>query len=143
MPPVTDQTLLRYCQTLYDVLEKDAKKVDGYDLVWEGKLIAVFGNLGISNSHYSKVMSTMYEIGSIEMIRRGARGVQTLIALHARPSLEHVHKATSHDRGLTPSSESAKLERRVKELERRLEGIDVRLMLGNHEERVRKLEGRK
>ena len=45
MPPVSNETLLRYCITIYDLLAKDAKKkkVDGkFVQLWEGKLVETF-----------------------------------------------------------------------------------------------------
>lgn len=140
MPPVTDETLLRYCLSLYHVLEQDAKPADGYKLLWEGKLVALFSSLSISNAHYRKVFDTMYETGCIEMVRRGARNVPTQIALHGKPTADNVKGVVSLDRGLTPPTDSAKLERRVKEIEGRLQGINVHQLAKNYNERIQALE---
>lgn len=140
MPPVTDETLLRYCLSLYHALEVEAKPSNGYKLLWEGKLIALFSSLGISNAHYRKVFDTMYEAGCIEMVRRGARNVPTQIALHGKPTGDNVKAVVSLDRGLTPPTDSAKLERRVKEIEGRLQGIDVHKMVHSTDERLKALE---
>lgn len=140
MPAVTDETLLRYCLLVYHALEKDAKPDNGYNLLWEGKLVALFSSLGISNAHYGKVLKTMYEIGCLQQVRRGARNVSSLIALHGEPTEAHIKGVVSLDRDLTPPSDSAKLERRVKEIEGRLQGIDVHKMVQSTDERIRVLE---
>lgn len=140
MPAVTDETLLRYCLSLYHELERDAKPANGYKLLWEGKLVALFSSLSISNAHYRKVFDTMYEAGCIEMVRRGARNVPTQIALHGKPTGDNVKAVVSLDRGLTPPTDSAKLERRVKEIEGRLQGINVHQLVKNYNERMLALE---
>lgn len=137
MPPVTDATLLRYCCTLYDLLETTASEAE-LGNVWEGKITEVFKDTGISNSHYGKVMDVFYRCGAAEQLRRGARGAPTQILLKARPDEEMI--ASVFTPGLTSDTPHAMLMRRIEVLERRLQGIDLVKLLDNFEKRLRRVE---
>lgn len=141
MPPVTKDTLLRYCQSVYDALAENAKPTPDYDLLWSGKIIELYAGLGISNAHYGRIMDTLYEIGSVEQVRRGARGVTTLIALHERPAnLDGVRGFGGSD--LTKPSASDILSQRVEVLERRLAGIDLKVALKDIHDRLSEVESK-
>ena len=143
MPPVSNETLLRYCLIIHGILEKDAKrkKVDGkFIQLWEGKIVEAFAGSGVSNAFYGKVLNTLYEIGCLEMLRRGARGSLTQIHVIRKPEaedLERAHGLTSH---LTAPTAYDKLSQRVSTVEGRLQGIDVAKMFQLLEQRVRVLE---
>ncbi len=145
MPPVSNETLLRYAQTIYDILDKDKKrkKIDGkFVQLWEGKIVETFAGSGVSNAFYGKVLNTLYEIGCLELVRRGARGSLTQISVIRRPTaedLDRVHGLTSH---LTTPTVYDKLSQRVSTVEGRLQGIDVAKMFHNLEQRVRTLEAK-
>jgi hypothetical protein len=145
MPPVSNETLLRYCTTIYDILAKDTKrkKINGKMVhLWEGKIVETFAGSGVSNAFYGKVLNTLYEIGCLYMLRRGARGSLTQIIVLRRPEgadLERVHGLTSH---LTSPSEYDTLSQRVQGLERRFDGIDVAKMFQLLENRLRVLEAK-
>lgn len=145
MPAVSNETLLRYCVTIYDILAKNTnkRKVNGkFVQLWEGKLVETFAGSGVSNAFYGKVMNTLYEIGCLSMLRRGARGSLTQIIVLRRPEafdLERVHGLTSH---LTSPSEYDTLSQRVDQMERRFDGIDVAKMFSVLESRVRTLEAK-
>jgi hypothetical protein len=145
MPPVSRETLLRYMTTVYDRLESESvKNGDGEPAMWEGGIIKTFSGLGISNAHYAKVMNTMYEIGSIVQVRRGARGSATVIALHKRPESTDLERAYGvGENRLTSPTESDRLSQRVSVLEGRLQGIDLAKTLANLHSRISKLEGKK
>lgn len=141
MPPVTKDTLLRYCQNVYDALAEDAKPTPEYDLLWSGKIIETYAGLGISNAHYGRIMDTLYEIGAIQQVRRGARGVPTLIALHSRPeNLDGVRGFAAQD--LTKPTAADMLSQRVDVLERRLEGIELKKALASINDRLSQLESK-
>lgn len=139
MPPVNLDTLVRYCITVYDKLEENAVDT-GEGLVWEGGLIKLFSRCGISNAHYSTVMNTLYEIGALVMLRRGARGVQTQIALRYRPTLEAVQSAAGVTPALTSPSAYDMLAQRVSDIEGRLDGIDLKQLIASFNERLVALE---
>jgi len=145
MPAVSNETLLRYCHQLYDILAKDAKrkKIDGkFVQLWEGKIVETFSGSGVSNAFYGKVLNTLYETGSLMLVRRGARGTPTQIIVLRRPEaedLERVHGLTGH---LTSPSAYDTLSQRVSTLERRFDGIDVAKLIASHEARIRELEAK-
>lgn len=141
MPPVSRETLLRYCETVFDALSANATE-DGELRVWEGRYVELFSGLGISNAHYSRISSTLQEIGSIEIVRRGARGVSTRIVLHRRPEQADLDGSVGLDSPLTRPTAADKLTQRVTQLERRLDGIELKTYLANLEKRLRVVEGK-
>jgi hypothetical protein len=142
MPPISKDTLLRYCVTIYEALEAGSKEVDGVRQ-WEGRYTELFAGLGISNAHYSKVSNTLQEIGAIEMLRRGARGTSTLIALHRKPEVSDLAGGVGTEPGhLTRPTALDTLTQRVSQLERRLDGVDLKAYIANTERRLLTLEGK-
>jgi hypothetical protein len=142
MPPVSNETLLRYCETVYDHLASTAKKNKEHGFLWEGKIVESFHACGISNAFYGKIMNTMYEIGCLKQVRRGARGVLTQIALLKRPTatdLENAHGLESH---LTKPTEYDRLSQRVSSVEGRLQGIELARVVANFDARLRTLEAK-
>jgi hypothetical protein len=131
--------------TVYDRLESEAvANGDDEPALWEGRIIKTFSGLGISNAHYGKVMNTMYEIGSIVQVRRGARGSATVIALHKRPEASDLERAHGiGENRLTKPTEADRLSQRVGVLEGRLQGIDIAKTLANLHSRISQLEGKK
>lgn len=143
MAPVSKDTLLRYCVTIYEALEANSKVVEGVRQ-WEGRYTDLFTGLGISNAHYSRVSSTLQEIGAIEILRRGARGTTTLIALHRKPDVSDLTGGVGTDApSLTRPSALDTLTQRVSQLERRLDGIDLKAYITSTERRFQELETKK
>jgi hypothetical protein len=132
---ITPATLLRYCQQVYDAMELSAK-----DGVWEGRTTELLSRLHISNAHYSRVVSTLVDTGSIELLQRGARNALTRYQLHFRLSGDNGVQVS--DSALTEPTAFDRLSARVSGLERRLEGIDVKTYLANVEKRVQSLEAK-
>ena len=135
MPAVSNEAMIRYCNAVYDLLESEAK-----DGVWEGGIMAKFSTLGISNAHYGKVMGTLYDIGSLEQVRRGARSNPTVIRLHRKPDADRIAAALSLTSRLTSDSPYATLTQRVDNLEGRLQGIDLAKYISTTERRLKALE---
>jgi len=125
---------------LYEALDGAAEKHPIHGRVWEGKFTELFSTLRISNAHYAKVTTTLYELGCITQIRKGARGVTTMIAVHRPPSVEAMASAHGLQSRLTNPSAHDKLSQRVSVLEGRFQGIDVAKYIANTEARLKKLE---
>lgn len=140
MAAVTNETLLRYCEEFYDGMLPDAKADEQYDKVWEGYVTRFYSSLNLSNAHYSRIMHTLTQTGCIQILRKGARGTTTLIALHARPTAELVEGVTGLQADLTKPEPPDTLSQRVRQLERRLEGIDVKALFAHLNDRVGKVE---
>jgi hypothetical protein len=135
---VTPATLLRHCQSIYGKLEAAAQREeDSGLLIWEGSITSVVRELGISNAVYSRVLSTMEESSWITQIQRGGRGLQTRFVLHSRPDSASL---IMPDQDLTNPTPFDTLSARVSGLERRLEGIDVKMYLATLERRIQQLE---
>ncbi len=142
MAPVSKETLLRYCVSVYEALEAGSKLDEGKRL-WEGKYTELFATLGISNAHYSRVSNTLQEIGAIEVIRRGARGTYTLIALYKKPDeTDLAGQLGIEPSHLTRATPLDMLTQRVSQLERRFEGVDLKAYISNTERRLLELEGK-
>jgi hypothetical protein len=135
---VTPATLLRHCKSIYNRLGETAQREDGSGLlIWEGSITSVVRELGISNAVYSRVLSTMEESNWITQIQRGGRGLQTRFVLHSPPDSASL---VMPDQGLTNPTPFDTLSARVSGLERRLEGIDVKMYLATLERRIQQLE---
>lgn len=141
MAAVSPQTLLRYCQLVYDAMEAGSKTGDDNTLIWEGRITELFTNQRISNAHYTRVMGTLAELGALEQIRRGARGVSSVYVLHFRPE-SSTDTALASDSGLTKPTPTDKLDQRVRNLERRLDGIELAKVIANFEKRLSEVESR-
>lgn len=142
MPPVSKETLLRYCELVYETLDKDAKPHEQHGKIWEGKIIETFAGLGISNAHYSKIFSTMYEIGSLVLVQRGARGSLHRVALVQPPTMQLLDGAHGLDSPLTKATAHDRLSQRVATIEGRLEGIDLKKIIAEFDKRLKKVEGK-
>jgi hypothetical protein len=140
VPPVSSDTLFRYCDTVYAALLKESVEVEGRKQ-WEGRFVELFSSLGISNSHYSRINTTLQELGCIELIRRGARGVLTMIVLHQPPTSEMFEGTVGATTGgLTQPTATDKLSQRLAQLERRIEGVDIKAYIVKTEKRLLELE---
>jgi hypothetical protein len=93
--------------------------------IWRGKLIQTADDLGLPAGTYKRVMDALTDLQCVEMLERGMRGQLTSLILHAAPTDELWTQAPAH-KDLTRPESSAILSRRVQELERRLEGFDVK-----------------
>jgi hypothetical protein len=125
-----------YTCRLYDALEEQAKSG-----IFEGKVVETFSKLGISMTHYTPLFNYLRELGCIEMLERGARARPTRYRLYGRPSREAFDGMylTKTPRPATIPLQG--LEKRVLDLERRLDGLELKEMFLNLEKRVKNLEG--
>ena len=134
----TEKKMFSYALILYEAMEKEAK-----DGVYEGKVVETFNRLRISGAHYTPLFNSLKELGCIELIQRGVRGRPTRYRLHGAPSEDAYENRYAG--GLTREASPAtmflsELEQRVSNMERRLEGLDIKGIVVNYEERISKLE---
>lgn len=139
MPP--EKRMFGYLLQLYEAMVKEATPKN--KKVYEGKVVTTFQNLNISMAHYTPLFNALKELGCIELIDRGARGRPTRYRLH-HPPVEDAYE-NLYAGGLTDGSKPAtvpvaELEQRISNLERRLEGLDIKGMAVNFEERISKME---
>lgn len=127
-----------YIVQLYEAMVAESTKK-----IYEGKATETFHRLGISMAHYSELFRILKELGSIELLDRGARGRPTRYRMHVKPTAKAYDELYA---GLLTKPEKPatipldEIEQRVKNLERRLEGVEVKQVLVNYEERISKLE---
>lgn len=139
-------TDFKYTIEFYRLLEGQADKeiIDGIELtVFKGALTKVFMGLGVSQSYYSKIMPALKDLGCITILKRGARGVDSLVALHHAPDeMEFLIRSKSD---LTSSPQAAKLTEQLDTILRLLGGgtFDVVAAIENLDTRLKKLERRK
>lgn len=142
MTAIKEDTLLRYCENLYDALAKTATRKYGFKLLWEGKIVELYSGLSFSNSHYSKIINTLQETGCVEIIRRGSRGSLHQMALYERPTAEILSLSHGLTSRLTNPTPYDRLSQRVSTLEGRLEGIELKTLLANYHKRISQLEAK-
>ena len=136
MPP--ESKMFSYALALYEAMEKEAD-----DGVYEGKVVETFNRLRISGAHYTPLFTSLKELGCIELLERGVRGRPTRYRLHGPPREDAYENR--YQAGLTNEPSPAtlflsELEQRVSNIERRLEGLDIKGIVVNYEERIGKLE---
>lgn len=130
-----------YCRDFYNLLESKAEMemVNGVPLkLFRGPLTGVYKELGIGQSYYSMINRTLREMGCVTLMRRGARGSDSVLALHHPP--DETEFLFSQSRRLTDPPPAAKLTERIERLERRLGGVDIGKALNEIDERLTKLE---
>lgn len=119
----------KYTLEFYRMLEKTAttEVIDGIELtVFRGYLTKTFYGMAISQSYYSKVTGALKELGCITILKRGARGVDSLIALnHAPDEMEFMVRTSQPSKDLTSSPEGAKLIQQVTDLQKRMGGLNI------------------
>jgi len=128
-----------YCIALYDALKKRAKNG-----TFTGSATEVYNTLGISNQYYSKCFKALVEVGAVEYIQRGHHKRPTIYKLIHRPTAAQLAEYDF----LTPASRRAKVSeeemlRRLIELERRVQNVDIVAAFTNLEARIVALEKRK
>lgn len=124
------------CIAMYDGMKKRAEGD-----MFIGPVTEVWKTLGVSNQYYSRVMQALIETGSVERIQRGHHSQPSIFRLIARPtlvSLENLELLTPRSR--RGSVTNASLIKRIEDLERRVQKVDVVAALHNLEQRIVALE---
>lgn len=116
----------------------------------EGKLVEVrkthiFRELGISQTYYSPIWGALEQAGCIEVVEKGTHGRPSRMILYRPPSED-----TFSVEVLTQPREPDILRQRVENIERRLDGVDLKgsivslkRQLDELSVRMRELEGGK
>lgn len=131
----------KYTLEFYRLLESNAERelIDDIELmVFRGALTKLFKGLGVSQSYYSKVMDALKDLGSITVLKRGARGVDSIVAVHSEPiEIDFLMRGSNR---LTSSPQAARLSERVADLEKRLGGMSIVDAIDNLDRRLKALE---
>lgn len=126
---VRQPKLLTYCAALYErfLLESEHETVEGTEmLVWRGKLVTTATDVGIPPGTYKRVMDQLKRMSCVEQIT--IPNQVTAVILH-RPPTPEVWQDEIQGRDLTRGETPAILSRRIEDMERRLEGIDIKQAL--------------
>lgn len=140
MPPTQSKTQV-YANEFYAHCAANAvdRVVDGKPLkVWEGSITKTCESLGIPRGTERRVIKPLEEMESIQILSRGVSNYPTVLAL-IRPPTVDLWENISH-RGLTTRPSLDRLTREVKELEKRLGGVNLAEVLKDHNERLSALE---
>lgn len=139
--------IVSYMAALYDIMATTATHVNPGDgeniLVWQGRLIQTCTSVGIPEGYYKKVVDALRKIGSIEQLSTGTRGSNlTAFVLRYPPTAELYDEAIvkSGWQGLTSAVSPDTLAAQVRDILKRLGGLDIVGAFKNHEERIAKLE---
>ena len=142
MPNSTDiriPKVFEHLTNLYHALRQDAVKEDGQRVsIFTGSVVAVYKTIGASMGQYTLLFNILYEMGSIEMLQKGRAGQPSIIALHFPPTLELFEQ--TYEKALTAPTAAGMLDQRIGNLERRLDGVDVKQGFADFERRLSKLE---
>jgi hypothetical protein len=147
----TQVTVTQYAEKLYDAMIERSEPIDEYH-IYHGKVTELFNELKIPMTYYSRIRRLLVMNGSIEMIKRGSRGLASDVLLRHPPSElpspgtgSAIVKIAS-DRLTNPAPPAtliAEFERRLARLEawRETTGrVNITDTLRNHESRLSHLE---
>lgn len=125
----------------YDAMEE--KATDG---VYEGfvtKLLTI--ELSIPVPYYGKVLRLLAAMGCIEQLQRGGGTSPSRWKLHKKPVIEDFNKVVETSPGAALSSSRQQIDgaidNRVRVLEQRLEGVDVKQALFDLQKQINELKG--
>jgi hypothetical protein len=134
-----------YLLQLYEAMEKESAPIGKSKKLrlYEGKVVTTFQTIGISAAYYTELFNVLKELGCIELVDRGVRGRPTKYRLHGKPT-EDAYEAR-YVKGLTTADKPAtipldELEQRIKNLEGRLSGLQIKEIIVNYEDRIASLE---
>jgi hypothetical protein len=141
--PITLSKLYEHAIRFYDRLEEGSnmENLPGYSQpfkVFRGSLTLAYKELAVSMAYYTPIRRLLEESGAVQYLRQGNRNQSSCVVLLERP---HAEKFDGIE-ALTPLPDHATLERRVRALEQRLEGVAVVKTLADFEARLRALEGK-
>jgi len=143
IPEPEQPRILGIMESVWNILHGEAKGAPGVLGVWEGRMVDVYDRTGASRTYYSKAYDLLSEMGCIVIERRGRREVQTRIVLLTPPTpelYERHHGNVAYRLTHGQSDATMRLEQRVKNIEGRLSGIELKDILIDFEQRLRKLE---
>jgi len=119
---------------LYRKLRNTA--IDG---IWRGGLTKVYDSLGVSRTHYSRIMGLLVESGAIEKLEKGSGFRGSTLKVHEEPTLERL-VALSPVISESKSRTRDQLTMRVDSIERRVGTLDIPFVIANQEKRIARLE---
>jgi hypothetical protein len=106
--------------------------------VFTGSTVMAYRTVAGTDANYAKAFRFLSEMGCIEQLRRGRRGVDSVIRLIRVPTPTDFQAA--YVKPLTPPTSTAKLQGRVEQLERRLPNVDLVTLLESFDTRLTNLE---
>jgi hypothetical protein len=130
---ITNKAVYHHSLKFYDALAKQATE-EKYGrktlVVFRGKLVQVYGALGISQSYYQPIRKILEHNGCVEFLQSGSRGIDSVILLHKRPKnvdefIVPPDLEKSPSKTLTDDPEFARLADKVEGLEILVGGIDI------------------
>ena len=108
---------VEYAVALYaELLNRATKPGEDSEIgIFEGSKVTAFRSLGISQTYYSILFSSLRDVGSIEDLRRGSKHQPSIVRLHGWPNRDELAKLyRSH---LTRRTSADTMHERVTELE--------------------------
>lgn len=135
----TDEKVFEVSLAYYDTLKKLARQenIDGAKLpVFRGSLMQVWRDVSPSQSYWTPVMTFLRDYGYISLLQRGSRGRESVVVFHKRPQRAEISQLD-----LTEQGEAATIREELRDIQKRLGGLDIVEALRNVEERLQVLEG--
>jgi hypothetical protein len=142
MKEVTD-SVARVAVELYNELAKDAKIEDleghGTFSVWRGSMLSAFERVSNTRNYYTFAYNLLRVGNSISILNRGARATDSVIVLHAAPTVDSLLEIDPDL--LTEGRAYAKLvlEAQMKDLITSFKGLNVVKALENLQDQINTL----
>ena len=137
------ETFINHCISMYNSLDERAiaKKLDSGESakVFAGSYYACWRSTKISQTYYSPVRKALERHGSILILQRGGRQVDTVIVLQGLPDEWDVNGWRDKS-DLTATTNYAKLASALREVEKSIGGMNVVKALDSIAKRLDKIE---
>lgn len=136
--------IFKHITLMYDELESRAAPLDDFGgtaiMKFEGSKVEAFRAIGVSQGYYTKIFDSLAEMGCIEQVRRGSGQQGSVILLHRKPVYDEF--TGLYRKRLTRPTELDTVRQQVKDLQRRLQGVNVNDMFLSLNERLDQIEAR-
>lgn len=139
--------IIGYMAALYEKMSSESKTVDvNTELpaqVWEGRLIQTCVSVGIPEGYYKTVVDVLRKLGCIEVVKQGKRGTNPTVVILRYPPTEQMYGEVlgrAGWEGLTNRPTFDTIVGQVRDIQKRLGGMDIVGALENHEQRIAELE---
>jgi hypothetical protein len=136
-----EPSVMTHAKRLYEaMLEHSYPEGDVH--VFVGKTTELFKQLGISTAYYSRIRRILISSGSIQIVRRGARGIASEVRLYHPPEDFTIEDLTAPPDTATLVVDLANRIARLEAWHKSQGGLDTKEALRDHETRLTQLEGK-
>jgi len=114
-----------HCERVYVALLANASEDASGDALYKGHATKLMADLGLPTSYYARILMSLEKMGCITRVQRGARHVESVIALHGQPTLEAYEAVISTDNTIKQREEKAIERQRYSDLDSRITNLEA------------------